>query len=52
MARIAHRHPPARLEEGRDYRRCEGTVLRQSCELLIEQPNELGLIQTIDESPH
>jgi hypothetical protein len=52
MAGVTYRHAPARLEEGGNQGSGKGTILRQGRELLIEQPNELRLVQAIDESPH
>lgn len=52
MAGITHGHAAAGFEEGGDDRRCERSGLRQGRELLVEEPNKLGLIQAIDEAPH
>ena len=52
MTSIADSHAPARLEKRGDDRGSEGPGLRHHRELLIQQPHEFRLIQTVYETPH
>ena len=52
MTRVADGQTAAGREKCADNRRRERPALRQLHELLIQQPHEFGLIQTIDEPPH
>ncbi len=52
MTGIAHHHPPAWFEESDDNRSGESSVPGKFRELLIEQPDELRLVQAVDEAPH
>ena len=52
MTGIADGKAAAGLEECGDDRGGEGARARQRGELLVEQADEFGLIQPIDEAPH
>ncbi len=52
MARVADRKTAAGLEERSDDGGSKRTAARQDGELLIEEANEFGLIEPVDEAPH